>query len=344
MKRPFIEKSVAAALVVVMVLASGAAAEEKVLEIGKWYPTAEAGVTLTQSSYSDNWAGGDKGSIVWAAIFNGTLERQFSEGLNWNNTLKLAFGQTHQQKVDSGGERVWEKPEKSTDLIDYETILRVTKGWHVDPFAAGRFESQFIDASDPFDRDLTLNPMQFKESVGVARKFVNEEERELLSRVGFTLRQNVRRVFAEAPPVDDTETETTNDGGIEWVTDYKTKVLDDNVTWTSKLTVYQPFFYSADDDFDAVADSLDFFGIDNDVKDFAKVVDVDWENIFTTQITKYISVNLYVQWVYDKYDNSVPPLLTEEGYFKNPANVKAAIRKAGQFKQTMSIGLTYRFL
>jgi hypothetical protein len=318
-------------------------AEERVLEVGRWYPGVEAGIALTQSSYSDNWAGGDRGSVVWAAIFNGTLENQFKPSLNWNNALKLAFGQTHQQKAVAG-ERVWEKPEKSTDLIDYETILRVTRGWVVDPFVSGRFESQFIDGSDPFDRNLTLNPMQFKESAGVARKFINEEERELLSRVGFTLRQNVRRSFVEPPPVEDKETETANDGGIEWVTDYKTRVLDDNVVWTSKLTVYQPFFYSADADFDALSDSLASYGIDADAGDFAKVVDIDWENIFSTQITKHISVNLYAQWIYDKYDNSVPPLLNEDGSFKNPGSVKAAIRKAGQFKQTMSIGFTYRFL
>ena len=32
--------------------------EERKLEIGRWYPTLETGVNLTQSSYTENWAGG----------------------------------------------------------------------------------------------------------------------------------------------------------------------------------------------------------------------------------------------------------------------------------------------
>jgi hypothetical protein len=339
----------AVALAVVVALTAAAAlpagAEERQLEIGKWYPTAEAGINLTQSAYSDNWRGGDKGSVVWAAIFNGGLENQFTSSLHWNNTLKLAFGQTHQQKVTGDGERVWERPEKSNDLIDYETILRITRGWQVDPYVSGRFESQFIDASDEAGRELTINPMQFKESAGLARKFINEEDTELLSRVGVTLRQNVRRLYSEPAPATDTETEVTSGIGAEWVTDYKAKILDDKVAWTSKLTVFMPAYYSEKETFENIdPDTLDFFGIDREVADFTESIDLDWENIFTTQITKYLSVNLYVQFVYDKYDNSVPPLLRDDGSFKNPKDVKAAIRKAGQFKQTMAIGLTYRFL
>jgi hypothetical protein len=338
-------RALAIALLACLLAAQPAAAEEKELEVGKWYPSAETGVTLTQSSYSDNWRGGDKGSVVWAAIFNGKLENQLVESLNWNNTLKLAFGQTHQQKLDEGGERVWEKPEKSTDLIDFETIARITRGWVVDPFVSGRFESQFIDASDPNGRQLSINPMQFKESAGVARKFINEENSELLSRVGVTFRQNARRLFSAPAPSTDTETEVTTGLGAEWVTDYKTKILDDKVAYTSKLTVFMPAYYSEKENFDEIsADSLDFYGIDRDVADFTEAIDIDWENIFSTQITKYISVNLYVQWVYDKYDNSVPPLRRDDGSFKNPDAVKAAIRKSGQFKQTLGIGFTYRFL
>lgn len=319
--------------------------EKKELEVGKWYPTAEAGINLTQSAYSDNWRGGDKGSVVWAAIFNGTLQNQFTKSLHWNNTLKLAFGQTHQQKVNSNGDRVWEKPEKSTDLIDFESILRITRGWPVDPFVSGRFESQFIDASDGAGRNLSINPMQFKESAGLARLFIDNDESKLLTRVGVTFRQNVRRLFTDPAPVTDTETEVTEGIGAEWVTDYNTKVLEDKVAYTAKLTVFLPAYYSEKEAFNDISpDTLDYYGIDRDVADFTEAVDIEWENIFSTQITKYMSVNLYVQFVYDKYDNSVPPLLRDDGSFKNPGDVKAAIRKAGQFKQTMAIGLTYRFL
>jgi hypothetical protein len=336
---------VALIALVLAVLAVTAQAEERELEVGKWYPSAEAGVNLTQSSYSDNWRGGDNGSVVWAAIFNGGLENQFNPSFNWNNTLKLAFGQTHQQKEDGDGNLVWERPEKSNDLIDYESILRLTRGWPVDPFVSGRFESQFIDASDEAGRQLNINPMQFKESAGVARKFVDTEETQLLSRVGVTFRQNVRRLYVNASPDTDTETETTQGIGGEWVTDLKTKILEDKVAYTSKLTVFMPAYYSEKENFNDISpDTLDFYGIDRDVTDFTETIDIEWENIFTSQITKYISVNLYVMFVYDKYDNSVPPVIDDDGVFENAKDVKAAIRKAGQFKQTLALGFTYRFL
>jgi hypothetical protein len=111
------------------------------------------------------------------------------------------------------------------------------------------------------------------------------------------------------------------------------------------LTLYQPVFYSFSDRFDGFsAGALDSLGLATDIVDYPKTLDVDWENIFTTQITKYLSVNLYARWVYDKYDNTVPPVLDADGNLSNTGDVRAAVRKAGQFKQTLSIGLTYRFL
>jgi len=74
------------------------------------------------------------------------------------------------------------------------------------------------------------------------------------------------------------------------------------------------------------------------------MISTDWENIFTSQITKLISVNLYTRWIYDKYDNTVKPIAAMGGGLSNADAVRAAIRTAGQFKETLSIGITYRFL
>jgi len=319
-------------------------AEDRVLEEGKWYPSMESGVTLTQSAYSDNWAGGDNGSIVWTFITNAGLESQLNSKLHWNNTLKLAYGQTSEQAVGEDGERQWSRPEKSTDLIDLESVVRFTLGGWVDPFASLRIESQFADASDPFGRTLGFNPIKIKESAGIAKQILDEEERSLLTRLGFAFRQSSRKFYEAAPPEESTFTESTNDGGLEWVTDYKNKILDDKVSWTSKLTFYQPVFFSGKDDLESfTAQELADLGLDSDIADFGTTLDVDWENIFTTQITEIISVQLYVRYIYDKYDNTVKPVL-EDGTLTNPGVVGAAVRKAGQFKQTLAIGVTYRFL
>jgi len=186
--------------------------------------------------------------------------------------------------------------------------------------------------------------LKIKESAGIAKHVIDEEERSLLTRLGFTFRQSSRKFFVEAPPSNSTVSEATNDGGVEWVTDYKNRVLDDKVSWTSKLTVYQPVFFSGKSDLESfTAADLTGLGLDSDIADFTTTVDIDWENIFTTQITKLISVQLYVRYLYDKYDNTVKPLL-ENDALTNVGDVGAAVRKAGQFKQTLAIGITYRFL
>jgi hypothetical protein len=340
----------AAALLAAMTLLGGTAAtargedkadeKKRVLEIGKWYPSLEAGLSMTQSSYTDNWRGGDKGSVVWTALAQGGMENQLHPKANWNNTIKLAFGQTHQQQERVGTHgRYWSSPLKSTDLLDFESLVRFTLGGYVDPFFGVRAESQFLDAADADGRTLKLNPWRFKESAGIARKWVDEKDRNYQSRLGFTFRQGMRRYYAHPAPDQRTKSEMTNDGGFEFVTDAKTSVLSKRVAWTAKLTLYQPVFYSGKTDLqDAGLAAL---------AAHAMRLDADFENLFTSQVTKILSVQLYTRWLYDQYDNSVKPVFKdlnaptaeEERALRN-----AAVRQAGQFKQTLGIGLTYRFL
>ena len=342
--------AVSAGLILVAGLISRANAEEakkeekKELIVGRWYPSLEGGFAFTQGTYTDNWYGGDKGSIVWTLIANGLLENQLDPKANWRNTLKLAFGQTHQQKADPSGARYWETPQKSTDIIDFESLLRLTLGGFVDPFASIAYQSQFQDATDVGGRKLALNPMLVKESAGIARKILDTQDRTLLSRLGFAFRQNSRRTFTEGAPSAKTKSDNTNDGGFEWVTDYKAKILQNRIGWTSKFTAYQPLFYSGKTDLKDLADAyLEAQGIDRDVAKLSTQVSADWENIWTSQITKMISVSLYTRWIYDAYDNSVRPIPATGGELANPEGVRGAVRRAGQFKETLSIGITYRF-
>jgi hypothetical protein len=48
-------------------------------------------------------------------------------------------------------------------------------------------------------------------------------------------------------------------------------------------------------------------------------VDVNWENMLSASITKYLTVNPYAQFLYDK-----------------------EIDLKGRFKETLALGLTYR--
>ncbi|HSG28427.1 MAG TPA: hypothetical protein VLA34_08095, partial [Candidatus Krumholzibacterium sp.] len=74
--------------------------------------------------------------------------------------------------------------------------------------------------------------------------------------------------------------------------------------------VYQALIYSKKDDLAGT-----------EMEDYWKAPDVNWENIFTANITKYLMVNLYIQLLYDK-----------------------EVDLGGRFKQTMALGLTYKFI
>ncbi len=319
-------------------------AKQDTFDIGRWYPEADAGINLTQSAYSNNWNGGDHGSIVWAGIVNGALQRRFNDRLAWSNTMVLAYGQTAQQRKNDAGELVWQSPTKSTDRIDIESLMRFTFGGWLNPYAAARLQSQFVDASDPAGRTLSFQPMILTQSAGVARQFFDTDTRSLLVRLGFTMRENRRAVFVNPAPDRTTIARTGLDAGTQLLANYNGSVFREKVTWNSKLSFYKPFFYSGNSVFNKLsAAQLIAAGVDPNVRGYTTATDIDWENIFTTQITKLLSVNMYVRWIYDKYDNSVKPALDAAGNLTDPAGIQAAIRKAGQFKQTLALGLSYRF-
>lgn len=316
--------------------------EKRVLEVGKWYPSLTGGLNLTQAAYSENWKGGETGSVSWNAFLNGSAENQLKTSLNWLNTMKLLYGQTSRQELDDSGNRSWGDAEKSADLIEVESMLRMTRGWPVDPYLSLRFESFFQDITDPFGRKLWINPMTFKESAGIARKFVDRENHQLLTRLGMTARENHRR-FHVSDTGDETSSESSWDAGAELIVDYQ-KIFDGRLTYDSRLSVYQPFNWSKSEVFDALGpDSLMAAGLSPDIADYATTVDIGWQNTLTTNVTKFISFNFYLELLYDKYDNTVVPLVDDTGSLTNAAVVGASVRKKGQFKQTFAIGLSWTF-
>lgn len=290
---------IAAALSAALLSAGGSAAAED------WNLSIDANLTFTENSYSDNWVGGEAGSAIWVFNSNFLAEKQLTDRINTRNTLKLLFGQTHNQDVET---KRWSQPVKSTDLIDFESVFRFTFGWAVDPYAGGRVETQFWDASDPL-KDRYLNPLKITESAGVAKVFIKEEKREWNVRLGGATRQFVNRDVLD--PLGDTrETMTSFDGGLLLDSEFKTSFSGDKITLNSKITVYQAFLYSEKDELEGLPE-----------EDYWKAPDVNWENIFTANITKYLMVNLYIQLLYDK-----------------------EIDLGGRFKQTLALGLTYKFI
>lgn len=328
-------------LIALLAPAAARAAEdvEAEFEAGNWGTEVKLGVNLLQSNYSSNWNGGDKGSVVWNSTFDGLAKKKLSADFHLTNTLNLAFGQNHQQERQ-GDDLVWRRPDKTTDEVRFESLLRYTRS-ALDPFFSFRIESQFLDQTDP-NREFTLNPLTFAETLGISRMLVNDGDRQWLARLGFTLQQSVRDIYL--PGTDEVVTESTNDGGVELIFDYKSKYFDDKVDYVGELRFYQPVYYSGKSDLEDLDPAvLAAAGLDADLADYSTVMDIGFKNTFITSITSALNVQFMVHWVYDKYDNTVPAVIDGDGNLENAGAVDNAVRKAGQFKQTMSIGLAHTF-
>ena len=314
---------------------------------GPWTFATTVGLNLTQSAFSSNWAGGDRGSFLWVLTTQSSARRQFSERFNLGNTLKLAYGQTSKQEKTNTGEVVWDSPTKTTDQIQFESLARWTLGGAVDPYGAFTVESQFWDESDPRG-SFTFNPVKLKESAGVARVLFRTEDSGGLSRLGLAYRQIFSRTFTD-PLGQDVRSFTTNDGGIEWQTDVKEPLLSKRVLYKGTLLVYQTLTYSESSDLETVDQILiaAYPGRES-IQNFWKAPDVNFQNTFTAEITKALNVSLDAQFVYDKYDvaalvdpalASSPDQATRDAY---AAQIDKNVRKAGQFREVLAIGLTYR--
>ncbi|MCK9584361.1 MAG: DUF3078 domain-containing protein [Candidatus Cloacimonetes bacterium] len=263
-------------LIIIMILAAFT-----ILPAQTWKLDSNMSMTLSQSAFSDNWAGTELSNITWVANSTTTAEKQLADWLLNKNTLKLAFGQTHNQKTDEvSKDKYWEKPEKTTDKIDLESMLRFTTNAWVDPFLAGRFESQFLDLSQPETR--LVNPMLFTETAGVIRSFIDEEHQLLTARLGAAFRENIDRDVLIAT---EKETQTTVDGGLEMVSEYTRKVkMPLEMDVRSRLQLYQAIFNSKSDDLNEDWKSLDMI----------------WDNVISTKLFGMVSANLIFELRYDK--------------------------------------------
>ncbi|PWB68563.1 hypothetical protein C3F09_11330 [candidate division GN15 bacterium] len=249
-----------------------------------WKKSLVLDVTTTQAAYSDSWVGGEIGSLNWVANMNGTAEKQMAKWFNYRSILKLSFGQTVTQDDST---KKWSKPKKSTDLIDWDNLGRLTLESYVDPYVAFHLESQFsFQLSE--EKTVYFSPMKLTESFGIARKFYSGPKTDaIISRLGFAVRHIITKQLVTGSPTE-TKSVTTNDGGIESVTDVQL-TLNEKLVYISKLGLYKAFFFSEKSKFAGTPQANDW-----------KTIDVNWENSVTAQLSKIIATKLYVQLLYDK--------------------------------------------
>jgi hypothetical protein len=266
-----------------------------------WKKSLVLDVTTTQAAYSDSWIGGEAGSLSWVANVNGAAEKQLSRTLNLRSLLKLSFGQTLTQDDST---KQWSKPKKSTDLIDWDNLGRLTLGSFVDPYVAFRLESQFASKLSE-QKTVYLSPIRLTESFGIARKFYSHPKTDIvISRLGFAFRETMTKQLVDSV---NTKSANTNDGGFELVTD-AALTLNERLLYSGKLTLYKAVFFS---DKDKVKGTPE--------QDYWKAIDINWENSVTAQLSKIITVKFYTQLLYDKQ-----------------------ISLRGRLKETLGIGFLFR--
>lgn len=283
-------------LLILLVFLSG------LLHAEPWKYTADANLFLSQSTYSDNWAGSEMSNITWVASSNASAEKQLTQIMSDKTTLKLAFGQTHTQKENTSGDKYWAKPDKSTDKIDLESVLKFNFEIYVDPFISARAESQFLDLTDPA-KTKTFNPALLTETAGISRTFIKQEYQNLNSRIGLALRQNIDREKFDIAS-GKRKTYTTNDGGIEFITEYNKVFMPKDISYKSRLQVFQALFNSKEDELP---------------NDNWKSPDMTWEHSINTKLWSIVSLNFYFELLYEK--EQVKDL---------------------QFKETLGLGVSYQ--
>ncbi|HTO92457.1 MAG TPA: DUF3078 domain-containing protein [Candidatus Sulfotelmatobacter sp.] len=314
--------------------------------VQRWKRTGVLSLDVTQGSFSDNWAGGDNGSFVWVANLNSTAEKQFGPRFNLQNRLELAYGQTAQQVQQANStKRVWQTPDKTTDRILFESTGRFTTGSWAEPYAGLRLDSQFRDESYAPVAILDFNPVKLKESAGMIRVFVKTADREAVSRLGVGARQTIGRSINAVTLA--TEHFTSSDGGLEWQTNVTQPLFGSKVVYKGELLIFQALIYSqatALNDYVAKLRTGDATQPADphaeNVADFWKAPDVNFQNTFTTHITRYLGVNLFVQWVYDKFDNAANVNPSQNLDVLSP-EVSKNIRKSGQFKETLALNFKF---
>ena len=259
-------------------------------------------LTSTQTSYSDSWVGGEAGSVNWVANLNTTITQNLRDNLGLRSRLKLSFGQTLTQDATT---KIWNRPKKSTDLIDLENVVSLAVTWPVDPYLAQRVETQFYDGSNP-NKKLMLSPFKLTESIGLTRKFYEKDKDLVVSRLGLGIRQILTKSITDTITLA-VETSTAYDGGIESVSEVDLAVHK-NIRYNGKLSLFKALQSSKSDDLIGTEFESDW-----------KAVDLNFENSFSGSLTKLITVNLYFQFLYDK-----------------------EISHKVRFKQTLALGFVFK--
>ncbi|NQT65868.1 MAG: hypothetical protein HQ554_06785, partial [FCB group bacterium] len=143
-----------------------------------------------------------------------------------------------------------------------------------------------------------FNPNIFTETFGIAKVFIKYDAQELSTRLGAAFKQYF----------DSNIDESTNDGGVEFVGEFRKPFTENVIKYSTTLNLYKPLVYSE-------SESLENTVFEDDWKQ----VRMDWQHNVDISLTSLINLKLYVQLLYNE-------MIIDEI----------------QFKETLGLGLSYK--
>jgi hypothetical protein len=255
---------------------------EKEEEKFGWLNEILGNLNFTQNQF-DNWTKGGENSWSWQlGLHLKSVNNQTN--FNWKNTGKISFGKTKVGKSES---------RKAADEIKLESVYTYKLGIFVNPYISLMGQTQLT--SGYYYTDTTkievsnfLDPGYFIQSIGIGY----EPHKIVQTRLGFAVKETITKKHAA---IYSGGKKTKVEYGIESITDVSAQ-FSKNILYTSKLELFSTL---------ARLDETD----------------VNWDNMFSSKISEYISVSFNFVLYYDKN-----------------------VAKRRQIKQTMAAGLTYSLL
>ncbi len=246
-----------------------------------WVFDVTASATAQHTYHSDNWEGSSQDALTWTCKSKSRARKALSSLVKNKNTLQLSFGQTMTKDKDTS----WTQPQKSLDLIQFESLFSFTLDAWAEPFTALKMESQFVD-----NRTSTttwhLNPVTIRETGGASRHFISGDKLSLTSRLGGTLNHDIDRNTYVSEATGESY-DITHDAGIETTLLIDASHSDEVVVYTTKLNIYQALLSSE-------SDTPDSAGIAK-----WRYPRMDWQHSCSINFAKYLMVEISANLRYD---------------------------------------------
>jgi len=277
----------------------------------KWNRSGDIGLNFSQSHLS-NWAAGGDNALNWQGIFNYNVNYAHEKN-KWDNNISLALGYSHLGDA---------KAIKTDDKIELNSLYGYKATEKLFYSLAFSFKTQFADGFD-YKNDSTNRISGFMVpayiTLGLGMEYVPNNNfsinfAPLTGRITIVNDQDM--ADAGAFGVDPAEYgEITGDK----INDGKTSRFEFGAKMTAKLDV-------------KIAENVSFNSKLELFSDYIKNpqnIDVDWQNLITMKVNSWLNTNITAHLIYDD-----DIMITDKDGNTGPRT---------QFKEVLSIGLSYKF-